>query len=55
MLHAQGIAFQLPTGEEVKIGTSIPESFKEVIESARKSYPFAQNCIIDSEIANEVG
>lgn len=54
MLHAQGITFQLPTGEEVKIGTSIPESFKEVIETVRRSYPFAQNCI-DSEIANEVG
>jgi RluA family pseudouridine synthase len=37
MLHAQEIAFQLPSGEEVTIEAPIPESFKSVIEMARRS------------------
>ena len=32
MLHAQKIAFQLPSGEKVAIEASIPESFNSVLE-----------------------
>lgn len=35
MLHAQKIAFQLPTGEKVVVEARVPESFQAVVESVR--------------------
>ncbi len=37
MLHAQRIAFPLPTGKKVTIEAPIPESFQTVIESVRNA------------------
>jgi len=36
MLHAQAIAFRLPTGEEVTVEAPIPKSFQTVVESIRR-------------------
>jgi RluA family pseudouridine synthase len=36
MLHAQRIAFRLPTGEEVVVEAAIPQSFQEVVDSLAK-------------------
>lgn len=35
MLHAQAIAFRLPTGEEVTVESPLPESFRTVVEGIR--------------------
>jgi RluA family pseudouridine synthase len=42
MLHAQAIAFRLPTGEEVTVEAPLPESFQTVVESICRTEVTAQ-------------
>lgn len=37
MLHAQAIAFRLPTGEEVLVEAPLPDSFQAVLERMRRA------------------